>query len=849
MRHHSRTTLWITLCTLFGVLAASCAQFNDLPQLSDEDLSLNLAQSSMIFASDGRLITTLHERENRTLITDLEKVPKHLRQAVVAIEDERFYQHEGIDLRAIVRAAAKNVTSGEIEEGGSTITQQYVKNVIIAPGETAEKTLRRKIEEAALARQLEKKMTKKEILLNYLNTVYFGQGAYGIQAASKTYFGKNSKKLTLAEGAMLAGLIRAPAAYDPYTNSEAAIARRNTVLEKMADLGWADRSHVDRAIGKGLGLRRVAVKDTYPAAYFVDYVQRLITFNYEDRFAKIGETVAQRSQALFQGGLRIHTTVDLDMQAAGDEAVRRVLPYQSDPHAALVAIEPETGHVKAMVGGRDWFAPRKEDPFAKLNLAIAAEPGLGCVKVPHQKKCDSRAPGTGRQAGSAFKPFALAAAIDEGIPLSKTYKAPSCMHFPGADIDGSWDVCNYAESEFGGNMPLLEATVWSVNVVFAQLILEVGPANVVELARDMGINTNLQPVNAAVLGSNPVNALGMASAYGTFATNGMHHPPVAITKITDSAGNVLYRDKSEAEEVLDPAVAYLSTTALKQVIQRGTGTAAALGRPVAGKTGTAQEYRDAWFGGYTPDLAAAVWVGYPERSIEMKTTCSDPIGCRDTRINVTGGSWPAQIWQAFMLQALSGIPASDFESPGIKLITVTIDSRRDDCLANRFTPDEYRVQAIYPKGSQPKETCRIKGDVVKVPDIVGFPVKDAIRILEDEGFRVEQVETETTSYPPGRVLSQDPEGGTKARQGTKVTIEVSVRGEPDTAKVPNVLGYTREQAEQVLKDAGFKVEVIVEAESDPEDAKKRKGRVWKQDPAGGSQAEKGSTVTIWVNPE
>ncbi|MDQ3878564.1 MAG: penicillin-binding transpeptidase domain-containing protein, partial [Actinomycetota bacterium] len=436
------------------------------------------------------------------------------------------------------------------------------------------------------------------ILLRYLNTVYFGEGAYGIQAASHVYFGKPVRKLSLAQGATLAGLIQAPEDYDPYKHPAAAKVRRNTVLGKMEQLGYADAGHVAKAEKAKLKLQQTTGAQRYPAAYFVDYVQRLIT--YDHRFSALGDDVVSRQKKLFQGGLKIYTTVDLDDQAAAEAAVQRILPYKTDPHAALVSIDPNNGYVKAMVGGRDWFASAKKDPYSKLNLATLAEPDLGRVQDPDKKNHYLyQAPGSGRQAGSSFKPFALVAAIKQGIPLSERFKAASCMDFPGQNAGGNWHVCNYeGESFASGMLSLLEATVHSVNVVYAQLILKVGPEAVVDIARAMGINTPLLAVPSAVLGANPVNALDMASAYGTLAAGGMHHPPVAITKIVDSDGNVLYRDSSTSAEAIDPAVAYITTSALEQVVQRGTGTAAnVIGRPVAGKTGTAQEYRDAWFVG------------------------------------------------------------------------------------------------------------------------------------------------------------------------------------------------------------------------------------------------------------
>ncbi|MDQ3963100.1 MAG: transglycosylase domain-containing protein [Actinomycetota bacterium] len=863
---------FIALLSAAAIVSTSCAQLGDLPRLSERDLlPPDLAQSSKIYDRDNRLITTLHEEQNRTIIP-LRQVPKHVQEAVIAIEDQRFYEHDGVDVRAILRAIVANAASGEIREGGSTITQQYVKNILIAPGETAPKTFERKINEAALARQLEQKLSKQEILERYLNTVYFGEGAYGLEAAAKTYFGKPARKLNLHEGAMLAGIIRLPEQYDPYKDKIAARTRRDTVIDKMAQLDFITESAAAAAKAKKVKLQRVSKKDTYPAPYFLDYVQRLIT--YDPRFRMLGKTAQQRQQQLFTGGLKIHTTVDLDMQAAAEAAVNSTLPNESDPHGSLVAIQPNTGEVRAMVGGRDWFARPKEDPHAKLNLAIAAEPVLGRVRVPcdpdEDESCpkrgfifENRAPGTGRQAGSAFKPFALAAAINEGVSLSKSYKAKACMTFPGADNGGPWDVCNYEESEFGAKLPLLEATVFSVNVVYAQLILEIGPEKVVEVAEDMGINTPLPVAPSVALGTGAVNPLGMTSAYSTFATNGIHHPPVAITKITDSSGKVIY-DKNEDEtlektQALEPAVAYITTSALEQVMQRGTGVAANIGRPAAGKTGTAQEYRDAWFGGYTPDLAAAVWVGYPEGEIEMKQVCSTAIGCKPTRIDqkgVTGGSYPADIWAAFMRNALAGTDASAFEKPDFGFVTKVIDIRTG-CLASKLTPEEYRQSAVFPTGTAPKETCRAPRQGRPVPDVFGFPVGEARAILEDEGFEVETIKEYSGNYPPGTVIGQDPRGGQKAPVGSTVILVVSTTdrseqgGDEDdddeTNTVPDVLGMQHQAARNRLQEAGYQVDVIEERESGGR-ARHNRGKVWKQRPAGGSEAEPGSTVTIWVNP-
>lgn len=688
------------LASAVALLATGCRAVETLsspPMLDPASLEVDLPQTSKIFAADGTRIRAFHGEQNRTVVP-LGRIPAHLRNAVIAIEDERFYEHGGVDIQAVARAALTNIRRGAVEQGGSTITQQYVKETIIAPGrQAASESLERKIEEAALARQLEKRMSKREILERYLNTIYFGNGAYGVQAAARTYFRKPARKVTLREAALLAAMIKSPTHFNPYRNKKEASARRDLVLTKMARLGLADWERVRKAEERPLGVADRRSR-RYQAPYFVDYVQRLLTFH--PRFDLLGKTPRQRTKRLFTGGLRIYTTIDLEAQRKADRAVASVLTQGGDPHAALVAIDPRNGHIKAMTGGRDFFARPKDDRYSKVNLAVVGEPRLG------RGGRERRAPGTGRQAGSAFKTFALAAAVDQGITLSESYKAPSCMTFEGENAGGDWNVCNYNQASFG-SLTLYEATLRSVNVVFAQLILETGAPAAVRLARDLGIRTDLLGVPSAALGTNPVNALGMATAYGGLATGGVHHPPVAITKIVDhDTGKVLYRDESRGKRVLDAGVARLVTDVLEDVITSGTGTAAQIGRPAAGKTGTAQEYRDAWFAGYTPQLATAVWIGYPQASISMRDYCgtADRRTCIPTRITVTGGSWPAQIWARFMIAALAGKPVKDFEFGGGRLEPVVIDVRTG-CLAGGRTPGRYRVERVFLKGTAPQKTC------------------------------------------------------------------------------------------------------------------------------------------------
>jgi penicillin-binding protein 1A len=459
----------------------------------------------------------------------------------------------------------------------------------------------------------------------------------------------------------------------------------------------------------------------------------------------------------------------------------------------------------------------------------------------------------------------LAAAIEQGVSLAKTYKAGAEITFPGADNGADYTVHNYEGGSFGDTLSLLEATVFSVNVVYAQVIKEIGPENVAQVATDMGITTPLcTTCLSTALGSNEVNPLDMASAYGTFAASGTRHPPYGITKIVDADGKALYDAEDdptlEASDAIAPAVAYLTTTALEQVIQRGTGVNAKLDRPAAGKTGTAQEYRDAWFAGYTPDLAAAVWVGYPEGQIEMKPSCSGLSPCKPTRTvsgsGVTGGSWPAMIWQRFMLRALSGVPADAFDIPSVGFVTRVIDTRKGNCLAGNFTPDEFKATATFAQGTAPKQECRFDSRGKEVPDVFGFPIDDARDIIEGEGFVVETIQEYSATYPPGTVIGQDPGGDDRAPAGSTILLVVSTTdrsdqgqdGNRDTATVPDVLGLPESDARERLEGSGFHVEIIHEAESSKGHAKNHRGEVWKQSPGGGTEAERGSTVTIWVNP-
>jgi penicillin-binding protein 1A len=752
-----------------ALMAAGCAY---TPTEVIPEIPAN-AQSSMIFAADGTLIHTLHGEENRVEVP-LRTMPLMLQRAVIAIEDERFYEHVGVDVRAILRALERNASSGTTAQGGSTITQQLVKNTLLNSG----KTIDRKIQEASLAWQLEQHYSKQRILEVYLNTIYFGNGAYGVQAAAQTYFNKDVGQLGLGEAALIAGLIQSPSADEPLQHPDQAVARRNVVITKMLDLGFITKEEHDAAVAGPVGVAPTPPEDRYAAAHFVEEVKRLVLTD-----PRFGATKEARENLLFNGGLRIRTTIDLRLQAAAEAAVANVLDDPAnDPEAALVALEPGTGYVRAMVGGRDYFGTTST---AKYNLAM----------------------GKGRPTGSAFKPFVLAAALTDGIPLSEVLPAPGCIDLEPPT--GPWHVCNADPGEGApGGTSLFEGTVHSFNTLYAQLVLQVGPNRAVSMAKRLGVTppNGLAAFPSAVLGSNDVRPLDMADAYATFANRGVQVPPTLVTKISRADGSVLYEAGHMQTKAVDEGVADSVSSVLQQVIQRGTGTQAKLDRPAAGKTGTGEDYKNAWFCGYTPQLSTAVWVGFPETEVKM----SPPT----TRITVYGGTWPARIWQQFMTEALADVPAADFPEPPSPPTTTT---------GPPAPPAEVAVEPV-----------------------VGLPIDQALATLRAQGFVVGQFSVPDYTYPAGSVRAQAPAAGTVAPGGSSVTLEVSA-GAPAQTVVPTVIGLGRDEAVGEVRSAGL-VAHVVEQTPDPRDAGQvPDGEVWKQTPAGGTAVAPGSTVTIFVS--
>jgi penicillin-binding protein 1A len=737
--------LFAALAAVF-LLTPACRMVGDL---QDEIATPPaLAQTSRIFDSRGNLITTLHAEQDRQLIR-LEKIPEQLQDAVVAVEDQRFWTHRGVDLKAIIRAAYVNTTTGEISEGASTITQQFVRNAFSEVG--TERTLQRKMREATLAWQIEQAHSKEWILEQYLNTVYFGEGAYGIRRGAKTFFNKLPERLTLSESALLAGLIAGPQRWDPLDRPYAAVERRNLVLKRMHDLGMISETQLELARAEPLGLRPNIEQREYAAPYFVDYVKhQMLT---DERW---GESYAERYNFLFKGGLRIYTTIDLRMQRAAESAVNGILSQPSDPYGALTAVDPRTGEILAMVGGRNYWARRSEDRYAKVNLATGGS--------------------TGRQAGSSFKPFALVAALENGIPPNRTYPAPGSIVLdepPCGSEDYPWNVENYEGSSYGGALTVEQATISSVNVVFAQIIRDVHPARVVEVAKRMGIRSRLRPFCSSVLGTNEVNTLEMASAFGTLSAGGVRHPPYAIERIEDAEGNVLYQAEPKGRQVIEQLVAWTATQILRKVILSGTGTAANFGRPAAGKTGTAQEWRDAWFAGFIPQVSAAVWVGFPQGQIPM-------VYPRVRISRVTGGSFPAQIWHAFMTAATENMPVRDFQEPEDDFISVPIDITKG-CVATSSTPGEDIRYIQFVPGTEPEESCVYDSydayeTGIEVPNVIGMSVGTAQGILQEGGFVVDPSYRVEPEYANGTVIEQDPEAGANVEEGATVTIVVSTKG-------------------------------------------------------------------------
>jgi penicillin-binding protein 1A len=609
--------LLILIGFTFGLIAG-CSL--DVSRLEEQKLS------TVVYGANNKVVTNLFE-ENRSYIT-LDKVPQKMKEAFLATEDRKFYEHRGIDVLGIMRALLIDLKVGRFKEGASTITQQLIRQTYLSN----ERTIARKVREAIYAIVVERYYTKDQIFEKYLNKIYLGKQAYGVQAAARAYLGKDIYELDLAETALIAGLVKAPSVY--MNNPEKARERRNIVLESMKDVGYITAEEAKEAaaqpvvFAENTSSRRVA-------PYFIDYIVQELLKN------GISET------EIYTGGLKIKTTLDVDIQKAAEEAFKNGLPAASpdsngiaQPQAALVAIDPHTGHIKAMIGGRDFGN-------TQLNRAVKAH----------------------RQPGSTMKPFVYTAALDNHFtPSMMVVDEP--LEFNNAD-GSKYRPQNY-DRTFRGPITLREAIENSVNIVAIKLVDQLGPQTIMKYAQKMGLTSlvstgkkNDLNVAALALGglTNGVTPLELASAYTPLANQGIYVEPIAILEVVDSSGSVIYRNHSKKSVVLSEPTAYLMTDLLRGVIERGTGRAANIGRPAAGKTGTTNENTNAWFIGYTPELLSVVWLGNDAQN-------------KPLRVNGTiiGSGTAARIWGNFMRSALSNVPASDFPVPsgvvsGIEICT------------------------------------------------------------------------------------------------------------------------------------------------------------------------------------
>jgi penicillin-binding protein 1A len=603
----------IILVSMLAVPLSAVAAANVLMAVRPADLPQpqpkSQAQTTQIYGADGSVLAEWHGEIDRQPVP-LPLISKYVQDAVIAAEDARYFERGAADIWAILRAMWVNFTHGAWVQGGSTIAQQYAKEAYVGK----ERTLSRKLREVRVAYRLEHTLGKKKVLENYLNTVYLGSGAYGVESAARTYFRKSASALNISEAALLAGLIPSPVSYSPYTNPKKSELRRLWVISRMRKLGYIDAAQAKWA-QKHRPVLVAAGKQSPRFGWFLDAVRSYLIGRYgEDK--------------VYSGGLKVYTTLDPQAQEGAEDDIANALPKASDPHAALVSIDPSTGYVQALVGGRNYG----EEQF---NIALQGR----------------------RQPGSSFKPFVLVAALEKGISPQAGYRGPATLCLKG--WKPTCRVSNFDHAGFGG-MTLERATIHSVNTIYAQLILQVGAKRVVEVAKRMGIpgpkwmpgrsgcrpmssqacRTKLQAVPSLALGAEEVTPLEMASAFATLAAGGLYREPKLVSKVVDGSGKVLEEGPSEPRRAIDRSVADTATAILEQVISKGTGKRADYGRPAAGKTGTAQGFRNAWFAGYTRNLSTAVWTGYRDTNHSMLNVQGVS--------RVTGGSIPAEIWRDYM---------------------------------------------------------------------------------------------------------------------------------------------------------------------------------------------------------
>jgi penicillin-binding protein 1A len=758
---------------------------SELPQLDPARSSHRLEQNGYIYDSSGkRVLAVLRGSESRVLVDSAEVAPV-MKQAIVAIEDHRFFEHRGVDLHGIMRAVWQDVRNKKVVQGGSTITQQFVKNTYVK----SSRTISRKLKEAALAWQLEQVWPKDRILTAYLNTIYFGNGAYGIEQAARVYFDHGASMLTLPEAALLAGIPSDPSLYNPVTNPKTTHRRRREVLQAMLEqheityneFRLANRTPLPKTEDIHLPGTRG------PAQYFVDYVKQQLV----DRYG---------SGKVFGGGLKVVTTIDLGLQEQARKAIAKVLTAPDGPAAALVALDPRDGRVLAMVGGDNY---RK----SQFNLAVQGE----------------------RQPGSSFKPFALATALEQGIAPS-TMLVSKPVSIPLGDR--TYYVHNYEGSNLGP-IDLTTATIYSDNTVYAQLTRIVQPKAVVATARRLGITSPLQGYFSIALGGEAVNPLEMARAYASFADGGKRIDGTIIGNrprvIVSVSGK---KNAPKPRQVISEQNAEIVNGILQQVVQQGTGKRAQLsdGRPVAGKTGTTENYGDAWFVGYTPQLVGAVWVGYPNKLVPMLSQFHGDA--------VAGGTLPALIWKAFMEKALPHLKdePQSFAVPSVPGASTRRLVLRDGTFQLDNGLCRNTIQIAYFDGRSPAKTANCKPNEVEVPNVVGDSYDAARTRLAAQPL------TPVVVYKPaaagqalGVVVKQFPLKG-RLSSFDKVTI---VFAKPLHGVIPSVVGLPVARARATLER--LKLQPVVRG-------LEGRGRVVRQQPKAGLAAGAGLPVTLWARP-
>jgi penicillin-binding protein 1A len=775
---------------VFGLVTAIA---EEIPKL-DPAYQQRISKNGYIYSADGkRILAVLRGAESRVIVPSNEIAPV-MKQAIVAIEDRRFFEHRGVDLRAIFRAVWADISSGNVVQGGSTITQQFIKNAYVH----SSPSISRKLKEAALAWQLEQRWSKDRILTAYLNTIYFGNGAYGIQQASQTYFHHSARALTLPEAALLAGIPRDPTLYDPVTNPKEAVQRRGLVLRMMYAQGdiTADELHTANSAALPAAEAIHLPGTEGPAQYFVNYVKQQLV----DRCG---------SSQVFGGGLKVTTTVDLRLQQLAQLAISKWLTDPNGPSAALVAIDPRNGDVKAMIGGNNF----RESQF---NLAVQGE----------------------RQPGSSFKPFVLATALEDGISPVTEFDSKPVEIFTG---DRVWPVHNY-ESSYLGRANLTTATTFSDNSVYAQLTDLVGPSAVVKTAHKMGITSPLKNYFSIGLGAQAVNPLEMARAFATFANGGYridgaitgNHARAVVSVGGEAAGGCEGVNKPLANRAISPTTAQVVNSILQHVVTEGTGKRAQLadGREVAGKTGTTENYGDAWFVGYTPQLVTAVWVGYPDSLKPMVSQFNgEP---------VAGGTFPALIWKAFMEHALSYLkdePAYFQPPPDTYGSSALVINRNGDVAADNGYCRNPKV-VVYLPNEAPKKTADCKPNEVQVPNVVGQPIDLAKARLSYQPLKAKIVyKPLSPRQRPGIVLRQYPRSGTLSSYDS-VTLFL---GKALHGIVPRVTGLKLERARTKLEEARLLPRVVREV---PHQG--GIGRVLFQAPKGGVAASPGMEIRLVV---